>query len=527
MSSPFLGTPAGTPVAPSTSARYYFRRQIFSRNPVTKDQFTPGQTVNFDFSASGGHYFVPQESRIVAKLKIGKTIASGNVTAKLDKTVRFACDPVSNMFDQAQISINGTTVENHTNDVADVARIQLRTEATKAGADGPGSAGLLSFSQKMVRENAVGNKALDDDGEAIAADDQDDTTNLAAAKRAFYSDEDRSDKYELLLKSCSGQDITAAGTEAVEISTPLGQMFTFCRQTKAFLPNMEFSVMLTISSKFRQDMFFEQALPSVPCGIVGDGTTVKTADANIAGISADQGAVFHTGVLPAGDTVDANLPEVYVEDLYLDAMYVVPSVNLPPPASLQIPYQAVSVYSRVLTPGNSFTEQFTSIPASVGAVIIGMRESTHGLQKNRELYPLAAGGITGTDAEKQNKGIKSLSVSLGSLQLPIPAYQINFPKHQFGRLFADWLSFTGGSASNGVGMDSLTEFAKSPLIAFRILQEPGAYASTLTVRMDTHGSNTDPNTEMLVWCIHQKVFEAFWTDGEAFPSKVVVDDVLN
>ncbi len=514
MSSPFIGTPAGTPVAPSTSARYYFRRQIFSRNPVTKGNFTPGQTVNFDFSASGGHYFVPQESRIVAKLVIGNAVdASGNVTSKLAKTVRFACDPVSNMFDQAQISVNGTTVENHTNDVADIARIQLRTEATKAGADGPGSAGLLSFSQKMVRENSSKD----------TTDINDDDANLLAAQNAFHSEEDRSDKYELLLQSCSGNDLAAGDVKAVELSTPLGQMFTFCRQTKAFLPNMEFSVMLTISSKFREDMFFEQDLESVPCGLVGDGTTVITSAANIGGIDDDQPAVFHTGKLDAANT----LPQVYVEDLYLDAMYAVPSVNLPPPTSLQIPYQAVSVYSRVLTPGSSFTEQFTSIPASVGAVIIGMRDSQHALQNNREFYPLAAGGITGTAAEKQEKGIKSLSVSLGSLQLPIPAYQINFPKHQFGRLFADWLSFTGGSASNGVGMDSLTEFAKSPLMAFRILQEPGAYASTLTVRMDTHGRNTDTNTEMLVWCIHQKVFEAFWADGEAFPSKVVVDDVLN
>ena len=30
---------------------------------------------------------------------------------------------------------------------------------------------------------------------------------------------------------------------------------------------------------------------------------------------------------------------------------------------------------------------------------------------------------------------------------------------------------------------------------------------------------------MVLWCIHQKVFEAFWSDGETFPSKVVVDDV--
>jgi hypothetical protein len=187
-----------------------------------------------------------------------------------------------------------------------------------------------------------------------------------------------------------------------------------------------------------------------------------------------------------------------------------------------VPYQAVSVYTRTLTPATNFTETFTSIPASVGAIVIGLRDATHGIANNRELYERGALGTAGA-----TQGIKTLSLALGSLQLPIPAYQLNFSKHQFGRLFADWLSFTGGSASNGVGGDSMTEFAKSPLAAFRVLQEPGAYASTAIVRLETAGANTDANTEMVLWCIHQKVFEAFWSDGESFPSRVVVDDVLN
>ena len=55
----------------------------------------------------------------------------------------------------------------------------------------------------------------------------------------------------------------------------------------------------------------------------------------------------------------------------------------------------------------------------------------------------------------------------------------------------------------------MTEFAKSPLAAFRVLQEPGAYASTAIVRMETDGVDMDTSTEMVLWCIHQKVFEAF------------------
>lgn len=35
------------------------------------------------------------------------------------------------------------------------------------------------------------------------------------------------------------------------------------------------------------------------------------------------------------------------------------------------------------------------------------------------------------------------------------------------------------------------------------------------------------DAELVLACVHQRVFEAFWSEGETFPSKVVVDDVLN
>ena len=112
------------------------------------------------------------------------------------------------------------------------------------------------------------------------------------------------------------------------------------------------------------------------------------------------------------------------------------------------------------------------------------------------------------------------------MQLPQPAYVLDFGERQIGRLFADWLSFTGGSPSNGVGGDSLTEFCKSPLAAFRVLQDPGSYASTAIIRMETK-ADLGTDAELVVACVHQKVFEAYWQDGETFPSRVVVDDVLN
>ena len=67
-------------------------------------------------------------------------------------------------------------------------------------------------------------------------------------------------------------------------------------------------------------------------------------------------------------------------------------------------------------------------------------------------------------------------------ELPMPAFELDMESKAVGRSFSDWLSFIGGSYANGVGGEgaSLTSWTRSPLIAVRMLQDPGAYASTLT-----------------------------------------------
>jgi hypothetical protein len=113
----------------------------------------------------------------------------------------------------------------------------------------------------------------------------------------------------------------------------------------------------------------------------------------------------------------------------------IPSAPLPPPKSLQIAYQDINVYTRQLGEGRTFVEQFTSIPPSIGAIVVGLRSSEHGLTKNRELYELG-GGV---------KGFSQFSCALGALQLPQPAFQLDMQNKACGRAFADWLSFIGGS----------------------------------------------------------------------------------
>ena len=83
---------------------------------------------------------------------------------------------------------------------------------------------------------------------------------------------------------------------------------------------------------------------------------------------------------------------------------------------------------------------------------------------------------------------------------------------------------------NGVGGEgaSLTSWTKSPIIATRCLQDPGAYASTATLRFTLDSALTAADdAELVVWAVHSRVLEMFWDSGETFPSRVLVDDVLN
>lgn len=529
MASPFTPPPAGTPVAPNTSARYYTRNQVFSRVPINKDNWTSGKQASFILEATGGRYIDFANSRIVAKISVKSGGAAADNAAKpnyasadkkLEKSVRFATDPVTNMFSAGMLSINGTTISSHASNVADVSYLQLRTEHTKAGADGPGSAGLLSFNQKMTHEEVDSANIDFAGGGSVVGKANADAANTVAGLNTVYSTPDeRSDKHEVLLRNASGSTIAAHGdTKAIEISTPIGNIFPFAR-TEYMLPNIQARMDLTISDSHRADMFFTEILKGTP-----STSALRANDAaNTAFGIPHNGAQLGANVLVPGYISPVapavREPLIEVEECYIDLMMSVPSQILPPPTSYQIPFQEVSVYTRSLANGTNYTENFTSIPASVGMVVLGLRNSAHTVATNRELYSLG-------------KRIRTATFSLGNLQLPQPGYQMEIENLQMGRLFADWLSVTGGSASNGVGGEgsSLTSFSESPLIAIRALQDPGSYSSTAVWRFTIDPANpiTDAdNAELVMWVVHQRVAEFFYQDGETFPNRVIVDDVLN
>jgi len=557
MSSPFQAPPAGTDVPPGSDARYFYRRQAYSRNPVTEGNFVGGRSVNFTAEASGGHYLVPSECRIVAKLLV--TSSEGT---QLEKSVRFATDPIhTGMFSAGMLSINGTTVESVASNMRDVALLQLRMDNTSAGADmGGGTAGLLGFSQKMVQSeehlspaDLAAVKAGNGGTAAGAGNDSSTATaqaggwTAANALQAAVPTDERSDKHELLLNNCSnkrrsdgsvfsttavaagngyaGADGNSVAPSPIEISAPMSQGFAFMRQKRAFLPDMQFQWNYTINPDFAKDMCFSELLPAAVSAVSGAN------DSALAGIVPSVSAA-------------AGTPTIVVQELYADLMYAVPRVAIPRGPSIQVPYQGISVYHRQLTANKTFTEVFSGIPASIGMVAVALRDPASSTFVNSELYKI--GG-------DPNYGFSRFSLQLGALQLPQPAAELDMSEKQVGRAFADWLSLTGGGATNGNGgaLANLTGWTSAPILGYRILQDPGAYADTLTLRFDLKtalngvAAQTDHPTdaelkagaanrypyqempELVVAVIHQKVFEAFWNDGDTFPSRIVCDDVLN
>ena len=545
MADMFTTPPAGTPVEPNNGVRYYYRRQIFPSTTADKENFEANREVSWRFSASGQHAFVPQESNLVLKVKIQKS--NDNFVAnfqEVEKSIRYAADPVSRLFDQSRLSINGTTVANTPTNVQDISALQIRLEGTEAGGAACGSGGLLSMDQRMhhPEEPGTGQGAFTYDYAGGAGALNPMAVVLNDATKAFVEVEKRNEKHSILLDRNAG----AAGIGSHEISTPLRQLVPFFAQNKAFLRNMEFDLRLVVSSTAELDALFSpiQGIPAQPRAqgltVAANAMTVTNAAGNIAagaGVSAELFAAAHAGygaddrtlvqlapgIAPIAfeDNVRASKYSIYVESIYLDAMFAASRTPLPPPVSTQIPFQDVSLYTRSLADGTAeFVEQFSSIPPSVTGLVFALRSNQHKFTMNRELYELGGGP----------QGFKDFQMQLGSLSLPQPSYVLDFESRSAQRAFQDYCSFIGGDKSNGVGAMSYSEWCKSPLICMRVLQNPQEYASTLTVRFSLKAAGgflAGTQAELLVFCLHSKVFEAEWAQGESNPSKVVVDEILS
>jgi hypothetical protein len=361
---------------------------------------------------------------------------------------------------------------------------------------------------------------------------------------AHHEDEVINEKHRILLDAARAGGFQAAGGGAADdtarehqLSTPLGQMFTFYRQNKAFLRNLEFDLRLVVSSDGAHDALFTKTIPAKPRnqglelpGAVAMGDqTYGYGDVTMAGVALgfeQLAAADRTFVqlLPSVARAEAEtngagnvVYRVLVTSLFIDAMFAVPRNFVPPPLSVQIPYQGCSLYTRALAQNQEFQETFSGIPPSITGLVVAMRSQTHSFTDNRELY--LAGGST------SDHSFKSFQVQMGSLVVPTPSYDLNFPQRKAQRAYEDFISFVGGDHRDGAGAMSYSEWCEAPLLCFRILQNPSEYSSTISLKFSTQNA-VPANTTLMVFAIHSKVFEAEWNQGENMPSKVVVDEIL-
>ena len=75
----------------------------------------------------------------------------------------------------------------------------------------------------------------------------------------------------------AGADAGSVAPSPVEISAPMSQGFSFMRQKRAFLPDMQFSFTYTINPDFAKDCFVTQFLPATVSPIVNAHTDTTGA----------------------------------------------------------------------------------------------------------------------------------------------------------------------------------------------------------------------------------------------------------
>ena len=109
----FETPPAGTPVEPTNAVRYYYRQQIYPATPSTGPNFTPGREVQFRFQASS-HAFVPQESRLMARVRVDKSNDNGaSWTQAVEPSIRYAADPLSRRMPYDTTIDSRSTLRHH------------------------------------------------------------------------------------------------------------------------------------------------------------------------------------------------------------------------------------------------------------------------------------------------------------------------------------------------------------------------------------------------------------------------------
>ena len=545
MSGPWTTPPAGADLPPRNgNVQMYHTRQIYPRNDVTGGSWAPGREIVFQFEsdpASG--WLVPDQCKLYARFSIGTKAGitrlgeatAGDKARVPSQALRFAACPLYGALSAARYSMNGVTVQAQGAELDTLAQLQLRLLGSRESHDTNGILGCDSLRQKMMHPEA-GAVQVGDGG-------------TQSSVLGFDPQVIPNDKHKILLERYNTN-------KDIELATPISLSLTSFGINK-FICGGSHDLRFTIGQEGRnlKKSMYTQVVPATP---LGSGSTVSGCSVNGNALAAIGDAAVEvalangTGTFNAGDaaaravarsrclaryapaipayddaTSAAHELEIDVKEVYLMATYALPVVGtVERPLSTQYLFDHITLLTKQLDNGTqTLTQQFT-IPVNTTRIILGLREGgTPSLAQNRELLGLTAGklGHDGTGAGR----ITSASITLAGQVLPQPAYQIDAKDGVIIRPWSDWQNFLKGSIGNTAGAQNLSEFEDDMLLAFRIMGSRDSVAQNLTTRLTFGGTGTSGNTELLVFCIGQQVWEATYDDDSSFmPTSVKVEEVV-
>ena len=236
---------------------------------------------------------------------------------------------------------------------------------------------------------------------------------------------------------------------------------------------------------------------------------------------------------------------ITVSSIYLSATYALPvHGTVPRPISTQYAFDNITLlqepYKVLDAQTVTFNKQLT-IPVNTTRIIIGFRGSGKAYADNRELLGKGGGllandggldeyGEVGTAARIGGGSCTNLSITLAGITAPQPAYEFKWADGDGPvRSWADWGSFLQSNFGNTNGAQSMSEYIRDPLFAFRIMGDTDSVAQNLQVRASFSacaGKDGDER-EMLVFCLGTSVIECQYDDDASFqPTSVSVQEVV-
>ena len=545
MSGPWTTPPAGADLPPRNgNVQMYHTRQIYPRNDVTGASWTPGRELVFQFEsdpASG--WLVPDQCKLYARFsigtkagvqRIGEADANGSKARIPSQSLRFAACPIYGALSAARYSQNGVTVQAQGAELDTLAQLQLRLMGSRESHDTNGILGCDSLRQKMMHPEAAAVQMT--------------AGGAQSSVLGFDPQVIPNDKHKILLERYETN-------KDIELATPVSLALTSFGINK-FVCGGSHDLRFTIGQEGRnlRKSMYTQEIPATALGsgsvvsdcnvngnavaAVGDaaaegalagGTgTFVAADAAARAVARSRCLARYAPAIPAYDDTGATTElEIDIKEVYLMATYALPVAGtVPRPLSSQYVFDHITLLTKQLDAGTTnLNSQFT-IPVNTTRIIIGCREGgTPSLAVNRELLGQTAGKL-GHDGNGNGR-VTSASITLAGQVLPQPAYQIDAKSGLIVRPWHDWQGFLKSSIGNTAGAQNLSEFEDDMLLAFRIMGARDSVAQNLTTRLTFGGTGTSGNTELLVFCIGQQVWENQFDDDSSFmPTSVSVEEVV-